>query len=122
MDTVSSFELQGFQCHWMNSITKIGYVQIEYDSAKNEFSSMYVLADKIADFIRNKKELLPVQFDFHYFEPPDQIPTLSVIPRFSGDYEDHNYVYTLSEQKEKPKTAQNEVVQKLADELLTTIK
>lgn len=114
MSSECAFELCGFRCRWLNSITRVGYAKIEYDAAKCDFAEMYVLADRIAAFVREKCGP-EVQFDFHYFEPPSQLPTLSVIPRFAGDYEDHNYVYTLSEQPEQAKVAQDEVAEEMAE-------
>ncbi|KAH0790672.1 hypothetical protein GPJ56_005413 [Histomonas meleagridis] len=115
---VRNFCLSGFNVSWINAITKIGYIKIEYDESKSNFSDMYILADQIAQSIRETESLQPVMFAFHYYEPVNRKPTLSVIPRFPNDYENHNYVYTLSELEEQKETTTKEAIEPHINNLL----
>ena len=121
ISVIKEFNLEGFNINWVNAISKIGYILINYDSSTNDFGEMWILADKIGQFFRNEKDFPADAVAYHFYECEEHPPRLFVIPRFQGEYEDHNKVYNIAESENQPTTSSKEIIEPLIPRLIEYI-
>lgn len=116
---VKTFQVQNFNVEWINAISKIGYLSILYEPGKSgDFPSMWLLADKMGQFLRNDEGCKASAVAFHYFECENKPKKLFVIPRFPDEYTDHNEVYNISESENQPETSTSAIIEPLLEKML----
>lgn len=120
---IKTFHHQNFNIEWINAISRIGYLSILYEPGKSgDFSSLWLLADKMGQFLRNDDGCKASAIAFHYFECENKPKKLFVIPRFPDEYSDHNEVYNISESDNQPETSSSTVIEPLAEKLINHLK
>lgn len=120
---VKAFKLQNFDVEWINAVSKIGYLSILYqlDNPSGDFSSMWLLADKVGQFFRNDENCKASAVAFHYYECENHPPRLFVVPRYPGEYQDHNTVYNITESDNQPETSTTEIILPLVQKLMNSL-
>lgn len=105
---VRMFESSGVRVVCADGISKIGYAVLSKNG--NGFVDMWTVGARIGEFYRSNADLKADDVSFNYLEKDDGDLFLAVIPRWTGDYEDSNDTYTISEADEQEATADPEMI------------